>query len=199
MGQLTDPTVWELFNAMFREGEVVIMLDDDDEFCWGRLVLPTDPAERERGCYLQRPGQRPKFCVWSDTRFMCHDGFPVRQLMGADGSQTIAERFPIAGNVQDMYRALLLVDHGRPLVIEEKVVEKVVYRDKPVSVSRSQASFGIGDPYLVEGVMAQVLNPGNVGPDYWGEDGEEVVMMAAKDGARGMLWGLDTTFHVAVT
>jgi hypothetical protein len=52
-----------------------------------------------------------------------------------------------------------------------------------------------GDPFLIENVSGVLHNPGNDGPEWESEDGEECLELVASDGARGMLWHLPTVFY----
>lgn len=108
-------TAWQLFNRNFKVGDEVIVVDDDDRVRCGKLKSIT-----ERGCYLVH-GNRYTYVYWSDTRFMAHDGFPVRKLMGADGHTTI-ESEPTAKRV---VRAGLIREFGHLVFGDPFLVEQV--------------------------------------------------------------------------
>ena len=82
--KIIHPDAWDLYHSMFKEGdEVVIVTEEEDHFEWGKIKTEKD------GCRLTRPGQKSKYFDWDNIRFLAHDGFPVKKLMGADGSKTI--------------------------------------------------------------------------------------------------------------
>lgn len=159
-------TAWDLFNRNFKDGDEVVVIDEDDRVGWGRLQMID-----VNGFMLVRRSPlgstQAKRFWWEDIRFMSHDGFPVRQLMGADGSRTI-EKEPSAVEV--------------------------------LRAGLRQEYIGIvfGDPFLIEKVSAEVHNPGNDGPEHWMEDTEESLKLVAPDGARALLWELNTVFHVEI-
>lgn len=62
----------------------MIVLDDDECFHWGRLETCG-----EHGLRLHRPGRTGHLIPWDDVVFMAQDGFPVRKLTGAEGSENI--------------------------------------------------------------------------------------------------------------
>lgn len=79
-----NSAAWDLFNRCFKTNEKVFVIDDKDNIYWGRLGLQDSDTFT-----LTRSGG---ICVelhWWDMRWMSHDGFPVRKLYGADGSQSI--------------------------------------------------------------------------------------------------------------
>lgn len=87
LGKPTDakPTAWQLFEQHFSVGQEVIAIFEDDTYVWGKLV-----GVDIQGCILQKVTTgKSKFFPWCTIRFMCHDGFPVRKMFGADGSESI--------------------------------------------------------------------------------------------------------------
>lgn len=156
-------TAWQLYRRNFKDGDQVIFVDDDNCIGWGKLVDSTADGFR---IDRTRVG-RIRFIYWDQIRFMAHDGFPVRQLFGADGSNTI-EQAPTA--VEALRRGLQ----------EEFLSSHIVF----------------GDPFMIEDAVATLHYPGNEGPKWWGQDGEECLELVTVDGARGMLWDLPTVFHV---
>lgn len=158
-------TARELFNRNFKPGDDVIFIDGDDTIGWGKLVRAS-----QVGFVIQRNARRQRFVDWDNIRFMSHDGFPVRQLFSADGSQTIQQASSVA---QALRKSLEDEFHGF-----------------------SQLVFA--DPFMIENVSAELHHAGNDGPEYYCEDGEECLEMIAVDGARGMLWHLPSVHHVEV-
>lgn len=156
-------TAWELFNRNFKPGDDVIFINDEDFIGWGKLL-----SFKVTGFNIQRTGMKRRFIEWDDIRFMSHDGFPIRQLFGADGSYSIQEA---SSDTHALRNALKEEFNGL-----------------------SQLVFA--DPFMLENVKAELQHAGNDGPEYYGEDGEECLEMIAVDGARGMLWHLPSVHHV---
>lgn len=201
------PTAWELFWSLFKEGDEVICIDDEDVFHWGRLKTYS-----EDNFLLCRP-YRQEALHWEDIRFMCHDGFPVRKLTGADGSKLIEDA--ATDDIVTLIRQGLSLENKR-----EATIEATCCRCGLTKTMRSRNYYGIhyddnhnatkrylcddcpssnyvaGDPFYIEGVNAVLLNAGNDGREFWNEDGEEVLVLRAKDGARGLLYDLNTIYHI---
>lgn len=79
--------VWTLFHKHFKKGHDVCLIDDNDFVTIGKLV-----AFNDDGCWIQEGrNTAPWFYWWWDIRFMSHDGFPVKKLLGADGSSSIEQ------------------------------------------------------------------------------------------------------------
>ncbi len=175
---------WDLFYSCFTEGDEVVAIDVDDQFFWGKMVNPTF-----EGCELHANGRTRKL-LWDDVRFMAHDGFPVRKILGADGSATI-EKLDTT-DTQAAVRSALSTE----------------FPERP----RHQVRFG--DPFdVVEPVHMELYNPGNSGPSFWRhfwnettrlwhspahviahQQTEEVIVMKANDGARAQLWDMTTVY-----
>lgn len=156
---------WELYNEMFKDGNKVVIVTEDDELVWGELQTEKD------GCFIHRPNLKGRLCrgkkyYWHQIRFMSNDGFPCSQLLGADGSKSIEYEDPA-----------------------DKLIREAFDREYEPRVTTV-----FGDPFIIEDVSAKLYNPGIL--DYDG-DQEEVLVMTAKDGARGCLWDLSTIFYFA--
>lgn len=83
---------WQLFHEMFKDGEDIVVVDEYDHFYWGKIRLhKTNP---DLGFYLKRTNGKEKCFRWLDIRFMAQDGFPIRKLKGADGSESILDEKP---------------------------------------------------------------------------------------------------------
>ena len=158
---------WELYYACFSNGQNVVIVSDYDAFEWGALRTVGT------GCWLARHGRTDKFFRWDYIRFMAHDGFPVKRLMGADGSKLI-EGLGTADSTKAIRKALVT---------------------KPRQ-AHMQATFG--DPCRIEDVHAELFNAGNAGPGFWNGSNEEVVSLRAPDGAKGLLWNLETVFFAEI-
>lgn len=172
---------WELFDSCFSEKDEVIVIDTDDRFFWGRLRNVTD-----HGCELHKRGRTVEL-KWDDVRFMAHDGFPVRKLLGASGSSTIEKL-----DTKDTQTA----------------IHKALEFEFPQERTRK---FRVGDPFDIECSSARLFHPGNSGFGYWGqfcnesryfskdhrEEGyarEEVLVLSSKDGAMAELWDPTTIY-----
>lgn len=160
---------WALWRECFKEGEDVIAVTVDDKFFWGTLRTLSEGVE------LTKPNAKTKCLPFDDIRFMSHDGFPVQQLMGADGSEAIVSLR--AERVHEAIReALEMYVPGEPRY-------------------RRPSSYVCGHPFIVEASACRLLNPRNAGPDFYSEPNEEVLQCWSPDGAVGLLWDLDTVFH----
>ena len=158
-----EASAWELFDRTFSEGDAVIVVTEDDEWGWGTLH-----DIGESGAQLYR-GSKHCHIYWADMRFMCHDGFPIRKLRGADGSASI-EKMP-----------------------SQRSLIKTVLESKKYGLTELVFS----DPFYIEGIVRSILyNEGNDGPEYFPTDYEEVLELVAPDGATAHLWSLNTVWHV---
>lgn len=248
--QKTD--AWTLFHSLFKKGDNVWLITDEDDFIWGKLL-----AFNNEECALRFKGKEVWF-RWDCIRFMSHDGFPVRALTGADGSRSILKEqgtiLRDLTNVKKKNNVPTRFVYGKPIEKEQcpyceyiesnrksvsgdviwlyctegacdwskgdqyglKPGEKIkCYNfkpsgkkmgltqekehgggddddDGPVSLGRSASSFG--DPFLIEDVDMKLLNLGNRGDDFEDHDYEEVIVCEAKDGAKGLLYDLETVY-----
>lgn len=154
---------WELFDRTFSTGDDVIVITEEDEWAWGKLRDIDD-----HGALLQRRNRYYKI-YWSDIRFMCHDGFPIKKLKGADGSALI-EKMP-------SQRGIIAT-----------VLQSKKYRLTEIVFS---------DPFHIQGISRSVLyNKGNTDPNYFFTDNEEVLELIAPDGAIAHLWSLNTVWYI---
>jgi len=176
-----QPKGWELFESCFKEGDEVVVIDEDDRFHWGKAAF------NEQGFALYRPGKATAF-LWDQVRFMAHDGFPVRKILGADGSTSIE----------------LLDTEDTQEAIREVLTEEF---------SGKRISARLGDPFDVEDVVAKLFHAGNSGPNYWNRfynsvlgryfsedhreaawEREEVILLESRDGAKAELWDIPTIY-----
>lgn len=159
MSSISIPA-WELFDRTFKEGDDVIVVMDDDSWAWGQLK---DPGPE--GVLLER-GTLTKNVFWDEIRFMCHDGFPVKKLKGADGSASIIRLPSQRGRVRTLLRRLGL--------------KELIF----------------SDPFYIGGIVkASLFNEGNQDPIHFATDDEEVLELVAPDGAVAHLWDLKTVWH----
>ncbi len=160
MGSIYVPA-WELFDRTFNEGDAVIVITEEDAWAWGELRDIGDQGA------LLKQGNKYRSIDWADMRFMCHDGFPIRKLKGADGSPSI-EKMP---SQRDLIRTVLKKYGFTELVFS--------------------------DPFYIEGIVRSILyNEGHDGPEHFHTSYEEVLELVAPDGATAHLWTLNTVWHV---
>lgn len=162
-------TAWQLFNRNFKQGDEVIVINDFDRVSWGRLGAVDNNGLWLMGAFYMTSRsterrQGNKWLAWDSVRFMSHDGFPCKELLGADAHASL-EHEPSA---KEAMRNGLAETFG--LIV-------------------------FGDPFLIDSVAGVLHNPGNDGPEWEMEDGEECLELVAGDGARGMLWHLPTVFY----
>lgn len=195
---------WDLYNSMFKDGDEVIMLDEDDYFHWGVL------KSTDKYCILTRPttGKVEKF-EWDEVRFIAREGFPIKRLTGVDGSKLI-ETLDTT-DIQRFLREVLVSvicdkcgiridatpDSHEGYVISSPRGSYNYYRCSDCKKKRRAV---VGDPYLLEDFSCCLLNPGNSWPkeQYWNKwqwDYEEVMVMRHKGGAQGLLWDIPTIYH----
>jgi hypothetical protein len=181
---------WKLFWSMFSEGDNVVVITEDDEFYWGKMST-TDTC-----CCLTGHGGMTEI-DWDDVVLIAHDGFPVRKVFG-EGS--VVEQLDTS-NVEDAIRCALSSVRcrycGRWIkhdLAPHKCIKKAISSSdddgEGVTIAR-------GDPWLIENVRAEIVNPGV----FWMEDNwqyEETLRLYAPDGARGLLWRLDTIFYARI-
>jgi len=201
---------WTLWDSMFKKGDDVVLITDDDELKWGKIGEVTKDSLR------LKTGQKSLEVInWDDVRFMAHDGFPVKKLMGADGSQLI-EQLDTTDTQKAIREALVAVKcprchrfvlpssltsvkyeaYGRHGIRKEYRDEKRIECEKCRNRKKDVFTFVVGDPFLIENVDALLMNAGNLwklGFESWMY--EETLVLQAKDGAQGLLWGLPTCYY----
>lgn len=182
---MADPKGWELFYSCFKEGDEVVVIDVNDKFWWGRFHdLPGNEFE------LRTDGR-----VWvldvNEIRFMAHDGFPVRKVLGAEGSSTIEQI-----DTEDTQAA----------------IRQALRLEYPEWEQRTVGHVRFADPFDIENVNARLYHPGNSGLRYWsrfwseavgyfsdshreaGYEDEECLVLTSRDGAKAELWDLTTVY-----
>ena len=175
-GTTHKKNAWEIYRVCFEEGDCVVLVTDDDVFDWGRL------KSSDEGLTLSWPGKQTRFYDWEDIRFMAHDGFPVKKIMGKEPEvnlrhfktkiAAIREKFHFGRLIQELWGGC--------------------------------TSMHFGDPFEILDVSATLVNPGNC--LYFASEEEyhqnylyeEVIMCEAKDGAKGLLWDLPTIHEFEV-
>lgn len=210
---------WTLWDSMFKENDNIVLITDDDEFKWGKIKSADSDF-----LHLRTPVGRIEVIKWDDIRFVAHDGFPVKKLLGADGSQLIEKldtkntqkairqaldtiRCPHCGEftLQSSLVTVRYKAYGRRWYTRKKEFDEDRIECKKCSkrkgdpdgatiFERNPFTFVCGDPFLIENVDAILMNSGNL----WTPEGwfyEETIVLQSKDGAQGLLWGLPTCYY----
>lgn len=166
---------WSIFHECFKVGDDVVLIDDEDRVFCGKLK-----SFDAGGCHIRRPGWKVMTEVhfWKDIEFMSHDGFPVRKLLGADGSESI-----LSWHKEDIRGKIIKILDGSRLHRVEPL--------KRIRIAR-------GDPFLIEGVTGRLFNVGNHGPQWWDSYFEECLCLTAPDGAKALLYDLKNVYHFEV-
>jgi hypothetical protein len=194
---------WELFEEQFKEGDAVIVILDDDRYDWGTLdwdsvkIILRDPMGRRRAHTYR----------WEHVVIMCHDGFPVRKLLGADGSRSVMlekTEFPervreILENENEIKEEKagklgegLNLLQGKIGGLFPKLGKEIQKLEKLVPKFRQ---FGILDPFWIECGKAQLFNRGNSGPQFERSPWIETLVLENADGAVAHLWDLSSIFY----
>ncbi len=66
---------WTLFKKVFKKGDEVLLVLEDDKFVFGKLVDWDDGS-----CLIKKTSGKSRWLPWEEIRFMSHDGFPVKLL-----------------------------------------------------------------------------------------------------------------------
>ena len=185
--------LWDLFHSHFKIGDQLIIIDSDDEVIIGKYL-----SVREEGITLKTVfSGRERFISWTDVRFMGNDGFPVRKLMGADGSESIEREFEKGINAAEIIRAA---------TIEELKTKEI--KPEPRRVSRIVG----GHPFMIVECEAVIVKPGNSLQSHfslWNEryrtphrfedtPWEEGLVLTAPNGAIAELYDFESIFHFEV-
>ena len=177
-----------LYRSQFKDGELVVVEDDNGDFHWGKLETGDESIK------LKRPGRAVEL-FWDEILFIAHDGFPVKRIRGMseETATILAEQTDT-----DAIRAVLSLPGGPKDCERDGCVElvhypphnpcycsEVCFSNRRFEKSRFNLSpggyMGGGCPFSFEFESAILLNRGQVGN--WGEDTEEVAILTAKDGA----------------
>lgn len=199
------PDAWELWRSMFKDGDEVVAILDTDAIVYGKIKAKPLTAE------FKRMGQKPVVVDWDDIRFIAHDGFPVRKLLGADGSELIEniDTRSIQKKIRKTLTHIYCPGCGEVKPAQEFPRGPDFYTAKgycgdcrdalngePTTPLGHTKSMVFGDPFLIEDVDAKLLNPGSVylGGGFENWKYEEVVAMRSRDGANGLLYDLFTVY-----
>ncbi|MCK5604805.1 hypothetical protein KAR91_23145 [Candidatus Pacearchaeota archaeon] len=191
-----------LFEGMFKIGEEVVAIDDEDRFFWGKLQ-----SYDECGFTLSKgKGIASVKLDWEETQFMAHDGFPVQKLLGADGSEKIV--LEDTKDIQGIVRRVLdgKICEGCFNIVKETCRAERAEDDEYDILEICAAcidsgkyhKFVIRHPYLIEDVQSTLFNVANLGlseQEAFYLDREEVVLMGARNGAGGLLWDIPSIYY----
>lgn len=177
---------WDLYYRIFNDGDDVYVITDSDEAFWGKAHAT------QTGLLLSRPNVVDRFLDWDDITFMSHDGFPVRKLMGADGSKAIEKTNTksIEAGIRKILTASPKITEGEFSMPRDCPRHSQLPRDHP---RHSQLVFG--DPFMVENVQATLINTFYTGNHIWEPETEELIILRAPDGAVGLLYELNRIYH----
>jgi len=155
---------WKVYRSAFKDGDEITIEDDKGDFHWGKLVTSNEIIT------LTRLGGWSKSFFWHEIVFMCDDGFPFKEIMGMSREE-----------------AELRADQTDTRIIRDKL-SKLVQQVKHVPDKRKsperQKRIGGGCPFVYgPAEISDLLNPGNNGPNFWGEDDEELLILKASDSA----------------
>lgn len=190
----------DLFDSMFKDGDEVVVVDDDDCVFFGRIEMTDQDT-----LVLKTYSSKGITIEWEDVRFISHDGFPVEKLRGADGSRLIEATNTT--NIKKAIRKAATADRGlltEPcdscgLPVARKKLKYRRYKSKTGSCLWGDVcgrhTFVFGEPYHVWDVTAQLINPGNSGRLGYPPEREETLILTSKDGAKAFLTDLDTVFY----
>lgn len=192
---------WELFHTIFKDGDEVIVIDDNDYFHWGVLT------STEQYCILRNPYTGTvEELFWDKVRFIVHDGFPVQKLRGADGSQLIEQL-----DTTDTLRFLRECTTKTICSECKKVIEEsgdtyggIRYPGGKYYIcdecrEEQTRTIVFGDPFMIENALVEIINPGNWWPgeiwDQYQYDYEETLLLSHRGGAKGFLWTSPTIWY----
>lgn len=210
--KVIPPKAWELFRSIFKEGDEVIIITEDDEFKWGKI------RTTEMFCNLTRPGRKEEAIFWEDIRWVSHEGFPVRKLTGVEG-KVLIETLDTT-DIQAFVREALVhgvcwkckavapaetlgLWRGKSVCGKCKEEYQTVAKEAATSSWKPWRRSTFGDPFMIEDFEAVVLNAGNPWPregpeeylDNWNYTFEEVMVALHRGGAIGLLWDFSTIIH----
>jgi hypothetical protein len=193
---------WELFHTCFKDGEEVIIIDEDDKFYWGKLEI------HEKHCLLHRPeGKKPLKIDWIDVAFISHDGFPVKKMMENDRAAKALEK-EMNDGIPNLLRAALTKEACQycGLIVEHDDLEYdkytkgfggeyLGYLHACSKCRKTKLELKRGDPWEIELYQPMLFHCGNKHRDKWLKDDEEILVGISSDGAIANIWCLDTIFN----
>lgn len=207
-------TAWDLFYSCFKDGEEVVIVDDDEVVRWGTLKLYSGPIKEKSFALIDTKGVGKTF-HWINVSLIAHDGFPIRKLTGADSNQTIEgiDTTDITEAIRRLATETLcdLCNKSKPdIQMNESRRPKDIKGDhRRISFCNNcgdrirknrfnkpeEYNFVYGDPFLIENVQAELYYPGNSGPRWWDDDEEEVLLLTARDGAKAQVFDIPNIYY----
>jgi len=184
---------WTIFNKMFKPGDDLILIDEDDNFFGGKLIMAV-----EAGLILKIGIQKEKLYDWDDIRFISHDGFPVKKLMPSGSDRYIQQAF--SSEIPELIRNILTKESCRHCkeIMERDVLKKHERRcsERPEPIAGTRSYYG-GCPWRIEDVFSQIVNVGNCSDyfQYIDQTFLETAVLQSLDGANGLLWDLGSIYH----
>jgi len=220
--KVSKTDAWSLYHAMFKDGDEVIVVSEYDELSWGKILRVTDehlvlvrPGRHEQKInwddirFMAHDG-------FPAHRLFGADGSQlIEQLDTADVQKAIreslkAERCNHCGLVlptkqmgEVVYKGYSRRGRRKPELDAVKVECLKCRKRKPNKDDDYEAwqisqtdpfLIIVGDPFRIEATEGLLLHPGNKwtpGDQMY----EETLLVRSKDGANGMLWGLDTCYY----
>ena len=184
---------WDLYWSMFKDGDEVVVVTEDDEFFWGKAYAEANNLR------LKRPGSRDKLLDWDEVRFMAHDGFPAKKLITLSRNPAIE-----ALDTRDTQAAIRKVLTHTPCAscgkwkrrseLQKQSSYHRLWYCKSCLDSKAPLKHAIfGDPYLIEDFSALLVNAGISWRDDWRH--EETLVLRHRNGAPALLWGVETIYH----
>ena len=188
-------TAWDIWKENFADGDECFVLDEDENPYHGKVMALDEML-------LIKPTNKDAIELdWDEIQLVTHAGFPIRKLTGADGSESA--NLIDTSETTELMRLKLDKEYDRGYRVGKSAGYNSGWNDgldKGFGIAKDKSpstrKFTVGDPYLIEDVDALLINPGNDSPLLWSCDGEEVLAMQSIDGARGLLWGIESVFHM---
>ena len=150
---------WQLYRNYFVDGEKITVEGAHGVRQWGTLKTTND------GITLTRNGGVSVDIAWDSIVFMCHDGFPFKEIIG----MTVEE-------------ADLRAEQTSTEIIRDKLQGLIA--DSKVRKTPQRRIIGGGCPFVYGPFeVINLVNPGNNGKQFWGEDNEETLILRSNDGA----------------
>ncbi len=166
---------WDLWHKRFKLGDEIIIITEEDKIHGGRLLMVCDDS-----CALKTLLGKTKLFYWEELVMVCNDGFPVKKLIGADGSESVTKEPSVKYKLPPL----------------EEPYQSTIPSSGRTSGRTSGRSIGFRDPFLIESVYIELVNPGIEYNPY--SLYEECLCLDAPNGAKGMLWDLDQIFYLGV-
>jgi len=123
---------------------------------------------------------------------MSNDGFPVRKLMGADGSKSIEDLED--KNLENLVREELSLPETKVVTSSHELSNAFARGIDACRRVRRRRRVVFGDPYMVEDATAEYKQTYYLGSSVEKPHWEELILLKAKDGAIGMLYHFESIY-----